>query len=217
MLGRLREGQRVEIRAESLPDTVITAEISRISPFLEEGSFSAEAEIDVPNEAGLLIPGMFVTVDVFYGESEQATLVPKSAVYEDPNSGQLGVFVAPSLGLEIQPVPPSEDGTGPFTPPTPLRFRAVDLVAEGEQLVGLDGVEAGEWVVVVGQHLLSTAEGDGPVTARIRPVTWERIVSLQRLQRQDLLRQFMEKQQRIARQRADSLAEAGKSTPGTSR
>lgn len=222
MLGRLREGQRVEIRAESLPDTVITAEISRISPFLEEGSFSAEAEIDVPNEAGTLIPGMFVTVDVFYGESELATLVPKSAVYEDPNTGRLGVFVAPSLGLEIQPVPPSgEDGTGPFTPPTPLRFRAVDVVAEGGQLVGLDGVEAGEWVVVVGQHLLSTAEGEGPVTARIRPITWERIVGLQQLQRQDLLRQFMEKQQRLARQRADSLAdslaESGRSTSGTAR
>ena len=218
MLGRLEQGQRVEIRAESLPDTVITAEISRISPFLEEGSFSAEAEIDVSNEGGLLIPGMFVTADVFYGESELATLVPKSALYEDPATGRYGVFVAPSLVLEIQPVPPSgEEGTGPITPPTPIRFRPIDVVAEGQQLVGVEGIEAGDWVVVVGQHLLSNPEGEGPVTARIRPVTWERIVGLQRLQRQDLLRQFMEKQQRLARQRADSIAAASASNSGTSR
>jgi RND family efflux transporter MFP subunit len=210
MLGRLREGEPVEIHAESLPDTVITAQISRISPFLEEGSFSAEAEIDVSNEGGTLLPGMFVTVDVYYGESEQATLVPKSALYENPVTGQPGVFVAPSLGLEIQPLPASgPDGTGPFTPPTPLRFRTVEVVAEGQQIVGLEGVESGDWVVVVGQHLLSGAEGEGPVTARIRPVTWERIVGLQQLQREDLLRQFMEKQQRLARQRADSIAAAG--------
>jgi len=204
VLGRLSEGDRVEVRAESLPDTVIEAEISRISPFLEEGSFSAEAEIDVSNEGGLLIPGMFVTVDVFYGESEQATLVPKSALYEDQITGAPGVYVAPSLGLEIQPLPASrEDGTGPFTPPTPVRFQSVEVVAEGQQLVGLNGIEAGDWVVVVGQHLLSARRSDEPVTARIRPVTWERIVGLQQLQREDLLRQFMEKQQRLARQRAD--------------
>lgn len=205
MLGWLREGQRVEIRAENLPDTVIAAEVSRISPFLAQGSFSAEAEIDVSNEGGLLLPGMFVTVDVFYGESEQATLVPKSALYEHPARG-MGVYTAPSLGLEIEPVRPSgESELGPFTPPTPTRFRPVEVVAEGGQLVGVRGVEAGDWVVVVGQHLLSERSGEG-TPARVRPVTWERIVSLQRLQRHDLLRQFMEKQQRLARQRADSIA-----------
>lgn len=215
MLGRLREGQRVEITAESLRDTTITAEISRISPFLEEGSFSAEAEIDVSNQGGTLMPGMFVSVDVYYGESELATLVPRSALYENPVTGGPGVFVAPSLGLEIRPLPAGgADGTGPFTPPTPVRFRPVEIVAEGQQTVGLSGVESGDWVVVVGQHLLSTTEEGGRVTARVRPVTWERIVGLQRLQREDLLLGFMEKQQRLARQRADSLAAVGGSGIG---
>ncbi len=207
IIGRLQEGQTVELTAESLPDTVITAEISRISPFLEEGSFSAEAEIDAPNQGGLLRPGMFVTADVFYGESQRATLLPRSALYENPATGQSGIYVAPSLGSEVQPEEPGEDGKAPLTPPVPTRFQSVEVLAEGSQLVGVRGVERGAWVVVVGQHLLSGGE-DGPAEARVRPVSWSRIVDLQRLQRQDLLKQFMDKQQRLARQRADSIAAA---------
>ena len=209
MIGRFQEGQTVELSVTSRPDTVIIAEVSRISPFLEEGSFSAEAEIDVPNGGELLRPGMFVTADVFYGESQQATLLPRSALYENPDTGVEGVYVATSLGLETQPAEPGEDGTGEMTTATPMRFQPVEVLAEGGQLVGLSGVDQDAWVVVVGQHLLSNQAEDGAAEARVRPVTWERIAELQSLQRQDLLRQFMEKQQRLARQqRADSVATA---------
>ena len=215
MIARFQEGQTVELSATSLPDTVIVAEVSRISPFLEAGSFSAEAEIDVSNEGGLLRPGMFVTADVFYGESQMATLVPRSALYENPDTGVEGVYVATSLGLETQPEEPGEDGTAPLTPPTPTRFQPVEVLAEGDQLVGLSGVEPDAWVVVVGQHLLSNQAQDGPAEARVRPASWERIAELQSLQRQDLLRQFMEKQQRLARQqRADSVAAASRTPLG---
>ena len=206
MIARFQEGQTVELSVTSRPDTVITAEVSRISPFLEAGSFSAEAEIDVSNEGELLRPGMFVTADVFYGESQMATLLPRSALYENPDTGVEGVYIAPSLGLETQPEEPGEDGTAPLTTATPMRFQPVDVLAEGGQLVGLSGVDPDAWVVVVGQHLLSNQAEDGQAEARVRPITWERIAELQSLQRQDLLRQFMEKQQRLARQRMDSLA-----------
>ncbi|MDX1741708.1 MAG: hypothetical protein R3178_10455, partial [Rhodothermales bacterium] len=58
------------------------------------------------------------------------------------------------------------------------------------------------WVVTVGQNLLS-GSGQDRISARARPVTWERIMMLQELQDQDLLRQFMEKQQRLARDSFD--------------
>lgn len=209
MLSRIEVGQTAEIRAESLPDTVIRAQVSRVSPFINPGSFSAEAEIDVLNPDGLLLPGMFVTVDILYGESEQATLVPKSAVYEDPGTGALGVYVAPSLGLETRPVMPEGDERAPLTPPTPSEFRRVDVLAEGRHVVGVSGIEPDTWVVVVGQHLLSSQDPEaGPPNARVRPITWERLIELQGLQREDLLRQFMEKQQRVARERLDSIEAA---------
>lgn len=188
VLTEVREGQRVELRPGS--GQPIVAEVSRVSPFLEPGSFSAEVEIDVPNE-GRLVPGMFVTVDIHYGESQPATLVPTSAVYEDPITGERGVYVVSDLAKAT---------LGELTPePLPVAFRAVDVLADGRQTVGVGGVEDGEWVVVVGQHLLGGRGEDQTPRARVRPADWDRILQLQGLQREDLLREFMERQRRIAR------------------
>jgi RND family efflux transporter MFP subunit len=217
MLSRIEVGQTAEIRSESLGDSLILAEVSRISPFIEPGSFSAELQIDVENPEGALLPGMFVTVDVLYGESVQATLVPKSAIYEDPATGAVGIVTAPSIGLEIPLVMPDSesDETPPMTPPTPTEFRRVEVLAEGRHVVGVEGIEPGDWVVVVGQHLVTGRSQDGPPQARVRPIRWERLLELQGLQREDLLRQFMEKQQRIARAKLDSADSARDSASRT--
>jgi len=101
MMGRIEEGQTARITAPSLDDTTIVADVSRVSPFVSSGSYSAEAEIDVANPDGLLRAGMFVQVDVAYAESQRAPLVPLSALYEDPTTGRRGLFVAPTLGTEV--------------------------------------------------------------------------------------------------------------------
>jgi RND family efflux transporter MFP subunit len=202
LLSRIRPGQTAEIRAESLADTVIVAAVSRVSPFIEPGSFSAEVQIDVDNPGEHLLPGMFVTVDVLYGESEQATLLPKSALYEEPGTGALGVYLMPSVGLEVSIVMPPEDSDelAPMTPPTLAEFHPVEVLASGRHVVGVSGIEPGSWVVVVGQHLLSGQRTEGGPRARVRPISWQHLLALQGLQREDYLRQFMEKQQRIARE-----------------
>jgi RND family efflux transporter MFP subunit len=210
ILARVRTGQRVELGpGEGQP--AIGAEVSRISPFLSPGSYSAEVEIDVPNESGALVPGMFVSVDIFYGESEQATLVPTSAIYEHPATGQQGVFVMnePPPGVPADARAESGAAADAGTEPQAIPFRAVNVIAEGPQTVGVSGVQAGEWVVVVGQHLLSAQAGMQAPVARVRVIAWERILELQGLQRQDLLRRFMEKQQRLAREAAPEAARPG--------
>jgi HlyD family secretion protein len=191
ILSDVAQGQRVEIGIQGRAEP-IGANVSRISPFLEAGSYSAEVEIDVPNGNGRLVPGMFVTVDIFYGESRQATLVPTSALYEDPNTGQQGIFVA-------QDPPPGEGGELTVDP-MPFTFRSIDIVAEGPQTVGVEGVQPDDWVVVVGQHLLAERQTDGPAQGRVRIAEWDRILHLQRLQRDDLLRDFMEKQRQLSSQ-----------------
>lgn len=218
MVGQIQEGQTALISAPSLGDEPVRAQVSRISPFLETGSFSAAAEIDVDNAEGRLRPGMFVTVDVLYGESRQATLVPTSALYEDPNSGALGVVTAPSLGMEIpveEPTSFDSDNPPPILEATPMVFQEVDVLARGEDLIGIDGVAPGTWVVTVGQELLDNIASER-VQARARPLPWSRVVALQQLQDQDLLRQFMEKQQRVSRQlfeeQADEPVVAGDTT-----
>jgi RND family efflux transporter MFP subunit len=210
MLGHVAEGQPVRITSSALPGRAIEATLSRISPFLSAGSFSTTGEIDVPPAAGPgaddrgLRPGMFVTVDVLYGESERATLVPVAALWEDPRSGVRGVYVltAPPPGLEE--TPPASPPGAPSEDAYPVELRLVEVLAEGRGAAGVAGIEAGEWVVTAGQHLLAAAgdgEGGGGTTARIRPTTWQRVEELQALQREDLLTSFLDRQQRIARSR----------------
>lgn len=191
MLRYIEKGQNVRVFSENIPDTVITGEISRISPFLGVGNFSTEAEIDVGNEGLALMPGMFVTVDVLYGESEQATIVPLSALYRNPQTGQTGVYVATSFDLETDMVQELENGENQsLSNETDVEFISVGIIAEGRDAAGVTGVQSGQWVVTVGQNLLmEDREGD---TARIRAVSWNRVIGLQNLQPQDLLRRILD-------------------------
>lgn len=205
MLSYIETGQRVVIRSNRLDGAGVAARISRISPFLEERSFTTEARIDIEEAPPGLTPGMYVDVDVFYGETEEATLIPTSALYEDARTGRMGVFLA----SDLSPEPPADDevrieldseqrGPGPgLSDPTTIVFREIDVVARGRESAGVRGIRDGEWVVVVGHDLIDRDLSE-PVEARVRARDWDQIVGLQSLQQHDVLRQFMERQQQVA-------------------
>tara|TARA_R110000868_G_scaffold383578_2_gene650589 strand:+ start:1302 stop:2603 length:1302 start_codon:yes stop_codon:yes gene_type:complete len=192
MLNKISIGQTAHILVEDYEgnDRVIEAKLSRVSPFLNEITRSTEAEIDVENQNGWLKPGMFVPVDVLFGESEKATLIPISAIYTDPTSGAEGVFVASSMGSEIEPANDSNNGNSldPLTEPTPVQFKLINVLARGRMEVGVGGLESGQWVITLGQDLL----GEGREQARIRTVSWDKVIGLQMLQREDLLKQALQ-------------------------
>lgn len=195
MLNTVRIGQTAQITVptEKSGSTVLEAKISRISPFLNELTRSTTAEIDVQTDANLLRPGMFVPVDVMVGESEQVTLIPISALFTDPATGEEGVFVAGALGSEIQPAEDDSNAAGNFsavTEPTDVEFRPVTILARGRMEAGVAGIESGQWVVTIGQNLLA----EGRTQARVRAMSWERIYQLQLLQREDLLREVLRQQ-----------------------
>ena len=193
MLQNIEVGQSVRIYAGQQSDnpTTIAAKLSRISPFLNTITRSTEAEIDVNNDQNLLRPGMFVPVDVLYGESDKATLVPTSALYTNPQTGEEGVFVATSLGMEVEPAKSVDpNNPPPLTDAIEVKFEPIDVLARGRMQLGVSGINPGSWIVTVGQDLLSGGRGQ----ARVRAVTWDRILALQGLQRQDLLRKVLEKQ-----------------------
>lgn len=190
MMSYISIGQNVRIFSENLGDTVLTGEISRISPFLGAGSFSTEAEIDVDNESRILMPGMFVNVDVLYGESEQATIIPLSAIYRHPQSGETGVYVASSFGMETELLEEFEnsDELVQLSNPTEIEFVPIEIIAKGRQSAGVTGVRSGDWVVTVGQNLLSR---DNAESARIRATTWNKIMAMQQMRSEDLLNEIM--------------------------
>ena len=188
MMQYINRGQTVRIFSEILGDTVITANVSRISPFLGAGSFSTTAEIDITNENMALMPGMFVNVDVLYGESEQATVIPLSSIYRDPSSGESGVYVATGFGIESELLENPDNELANLSNPVDTEFRSITVIARGRETAGVEGINPGEWVVTVGQNLLSR---DGRDIARIRPVSWNKIIAMQRMQPEDLLMEIM--------------------------
>ncbi|PWN05901.1 efflux RND transporter periplasmic adaptor subunit [Rhodohalobacter mucosus] len=188
MMQYINRGQSVRIFSETLGDTVITASVSRISPFLGAGSFSTTAEIDIRNENMALMPGMFVNVDVLYGESEQATVIPLSSIYRNPNTGESGVYVATGFGIESEFLENSENELANLSNPVDTEFRPINVIARGRETAGVEGINPGEWVVTVGQNLLARDARD---TARIRPVGWNKIIAMQRMQPEDLLKEIM--------------------------
>ena len=200
MLSFIREGQTVRILPRSGGASETQATLSRISPFLDPDSFTTIGEIDLDDASAGLRPGMFVTVDIFYGETEQATLVPTSVLWEDPQSGRQGAFVfTEALPEDLEAFDPqSEQPVDPSEEAYSLEFREVDVVAVGRSTLGLEGLDPDDWVVAVGQHLLA---GSKSPRARVRVVPWQRVMELQGLQREDLLADFLDRQQRLARER----------------
>jgi hypothetical protein len=79
--------------------------------------------------------------------------------------------------------------------PVSFEFVPVDIIAKGRMQAGIQGVEAGQWIVTLGQNLLSGESGN----ARVRIVNWDWVEELQKLQRQDLLKEVMKQQQEIAK------------------
>ena len=207
MLRYLREGQPVRIypfdtsdrRAgagpgAALEDATLPATLTRISPFLDEVTRSTVAEIELANPGHRLRPGMFVPVDILYGESRRATLVPSSALYTDPNTGSEGVFVlaSPPATATASPTtpatpPPAAPTAAALAPPVPVEFRPIVAVARGAEEVAVANVNPDEWVVTLGQNLLATGRSE----ARARAVTWEHVRELQGLKRQELLAEVL--------------------------
>ncbi len=211
LLDHVEEGMPVLIEPRGADDEPIRAQLSRISPFLAEDSFTTIAEVDVDNSQGRLRPGNFVNVRILYGRSQEATLVPASAVWEDPENGRRGSFVIEdAAGL----APPSEAPGEASEEAKTIHFRPVEILAEGDGTMGVEGIREGDWVVVVGQHMLAeqardrargeeatagTAAGEAVnAAARVRPTSWERVQELQGFQREDLLAGFLDKQRKIA-------------------
>ncbi len=189
MLNYIEAGQRAEIQAANVPSGVLTASLSRISPFLHPVTHSTEAEIDMANPDHHLKSGMFTTVDIFYGESEQATLVPLSALYENPLTGATGVYVSRDTLNKIPDDPVETGGSAILTEPVPFEFVPVEVVAKGRMSAGIRGIDPDSWVVTIGQDLFGGEAGQ----AKVRPVNWARVEHLQTIQREDLLREIMQK------------------------
>lgn len=189
MLRHIQVGQPVAVLTTTAEGDArdFRGELTRISPFLDEVTRSADAEIEIPNPDHWLRPGMFVAVDVHYGESRQATLLPTSALFTDPNTGSEGIFLVDTPADSSAVAPAAGETPAALSEPRDVEFRTVNVIARGAMEVAVTTVQPGDWVVTIGQDLLA----EGKSQARVRPVTWEYVMNLQGMKREDLLQDIL--------------------------
>lgn len=188
MIGYIAVGQPVRIVSrEVIDDTLdLRGTVARISPFLDEVTRSTEAEININNPDPRLRPGMFLPVDILYGDSRQATLVPTSAVFTDPNTGVESIYILDTDSLDTVAINATAEK---LSTPFPVQLRSLHIIASGANEIAVANLQPADWVITLGHNLLSS---DGRTQARARPVTWTHVLELQSLNREDLLTEVLE-------------------------
>lgn len=133
-LGLVRQGQPVKIRVDAYPDKVFTGKVAFIYPTVMPETRTAKVRIELPNPGAQLKPAMYARVEIASSRDRGKVLaVPDSAIL-DTGTRQL-VLV--------------RQGEGAFEPrPVKLGMRADGYIEV------LDGIEAGEKVVVSANFLI---------------------------------------------------------------
>lgn len=200
MLKDIEVGQRAIVRPDAIEGAEWEATVDRISPFLEDQSFATQAELELEQTDPRLRSGMYANVSILYGESQEATIVPNAVLDEDPATGRTGVFVSEELSPEHfeNLAGGEEDSSAPLlTEPVPFEYREITIVARGRATSGIEGIEPGDFVIGVGQGLLSRDAEPEENRARAHLMSRDRLLEYQRLREEDLVDQFLERQQEL--------------------
>ena len=135
-LGRVRVGQRIDVRVEAYPDRSFSGEISAIDPAIDVATRMVRLRARVPNADGALRPGMFAEIDTHEEKVDDVLVVPVTAITYSPYGNSVYLVAATDGGLKVQ-------------------RQQVETGETRDGLVAVSaGVAAGDRVVAVGQNKL---------------------------------------------------------------
>lgn len=83
-LPRLRDGLKVRVTCDALPDSEVDGKITAINPLVDAETRNVELQATLANPSGQLRPGMFVTVNVSLPQPEEVLVIPATAVLYAP-------------------------------------------------------------------------------------------------------------------------------------
>jgi len=95
-LTSLKLGDTLTITSDAMPGTEFNGHVSRISPAADQNSRSFEVEVTIPNESGVLKPGMIASLSTSEGTNTAAPslVVPLTAIaHGDGNATEYAVMV----------------------------------------------------------------------------------------------------------------------------
>ena len=131
-LGRVRRGQEVRVTVPAFPGVTFSGRVILISSVVNPETRGVQVRTEVSNADGRLKPDMFANVEIITDVRRAAMSLPQSAVLDD--GGKKIVFVQTDKGYEKHIVT-----TG---------------IQNGDRIEILDGLQAGDKVVIKGNYLL---------------------------------------------------------------
>ncbi len=137
--GRVRAGMAVTVTAQNRPELEATGTIRYVGPLLEQDTRVSRARVVLPNPDGRWQPGLFVTARVTLDRVQVPVAVPEDAIVRTAEGP--AVFRAEGARFELRPVRAGR--------------------SDGRLTEILDGVAAGDSVVVAGAFVLKSELGKG--------------------------------------------------------
>lgn len=77
---KIRVGQSVQVQVAAYPKQTFTGELSAFDPKVDDNTRNLKVRALLPNPEGKLLPGMFANLQVLLPHSEEAIVVPQTAL-----------------------------------------------------------------------------------------------------------------------------------------
>lgn len=131
-IGKIRMGQRANVKTQAFADQMFPATITRINSELDSKTRTLPVRLLVPNPGGRLRSGMYAVAEINEGISRNALFIPEEAL-QDVNGGTVAFVKEDGDRFEMRPVQVARrmDGEAEIT----------------------SGVKAGETVIVKGSFI----------------------------------------------------------------
>lgn len=130
-LRKLQIGQEAELLFEGDHEPKTKGRVQLISPYIDPNSRTARVRVQVENREGAYIPGMFASIRIFVGDAEQRVTIPLQGIVTNSETlpaGDAMVFVVRNCRV--------------------FRREVNQGQREGDRIVVLSGLEAGETIVL---------------------------------------------------------------------
>lgn len=100
---RIRIGQTAVVATDAYRGRKFTGKVVRKAPVLDEQSRQGRIELEIPNDEGLLAPGMFLRVEMEFEVKNDATVVPVDGLVK--RNGVDGIFLVDEGSTKARFVP----------------------------------------------------------------------------------------------------------------
>lgn len=150
---RVGPGDPAKVEVDALPGEVFTGRIARVAPVLDPATRTAQMEVEIPNPANRLKPGMYARVNLTIDQRENALVVPANAVVD--RDGQRGVFLAADNTATFRPVQIGIEDT--------VNVEILGGVSETDRVIttGAAALQTGDRIVLAGQPGGGARPGQG--------------------------------------------------------